>query len=341
MGEPVATPQEETGRPSPGSRWPRDWAPLAGQARTDLLAEAARLAWKIAGTTCVATGVQSEAPRHDSLSASEPIATRQTVGPPPTCASYHGLYPLLRALGLAATPERHATFYQTSLRPLAHDRSHARVLISGSADAGMLEQVVRAYRAAGAPLDPIVLDLCPTPSALCRAFAKRVGLRLETTAADLLAWQPGRTFDLVTTHSLIAKFRPEQRRELFACWRALLRVGGRLVTTTRIDPDEQAPGFDPERAEALADTLCAALRPEAARLGIDPEAARPVAIAHGMEVQSHAVPSVEALRADLAAEGFAIERLDSVVHRGRVTGRGAGAGIHRTARYADFVARAR
>ncbi|MCG8587889.1 MAG: class I SAM-dependent methyltransferase [Proteobacteria bacterium] len=299
------------------------------------LVHAAQLAWNRAPKTCRWPQADANPP---PLADAWPATGESGAG---SCASYHGLYPLLRVLGLAATPDRHAAFYADALGALAGSGEHRRVLISGTADSGMLEHVLRAYRAVGTAPVVTALDLCPTPGLLCQCYAERVGAAIQTAVGDALTWKPDRPYDVVTTHSFIAKFAPAAHRELFARWRALLRTGGRLVTTTRIDPEERNPGFSPERAEAFADTVCQALAPEVERLGIDPAAVRPIARAHCRGIRSHAVRSEQDLRAGLEAAGFAIERLDLVVHRGHVKAGSSGAGTHRTATYADFVARAR
>lgn len=280
-------------------------------------AKAAALAWDIAPDTC--------------LPATEDF---------PGCADYHGLYPLLHALGLAATPDRHADFYARELGILANAGEFASVLISGTADHGMPEHVARAYDKAGARLDMEILDLCPTPGVICADWAMAGGRAVRTHASDILKWKPAALYDVITTHSFIAKFGPDTRPDLFAAWRQLLRPGGRLVTTARIDPDATniTAEFSAARAEAFAAELANEYEPWIEDMGIDPDELHQVAIRHCAVIKSFAIPSVDELRGLLENGGFEIESLDLVAHQGALKEAQAGAGTNRTAEYADFVA---
>jgi SAM-dependent methyltransferase len=273
-----------------------------------------------------------------------------------SCAWYHEAYPTLRLLGLAATPERHAAFYRAALGALAGRPGSARVLVSGAADTAMLAQVLRACRpqvlrasrepnARDAPLRIRVLDRCPTPLRLCRDYAEEIGVAIETQSLDLLspaAREPAaEPFDLACTHSLLVLVPPQHRDALVAAWRALLRPGGRLVSTARIDP---APG--PPRAGAeQADAFAARAREAAVALATtrregspDPDAVAALARRYAERLASWPVASERALAELLEAGGFAMERLEVTEVGGRVAAAAAGSGTARSARYAEFVA---
>ncbi len=68
---------------------------------------------------------------------------------PTGCGWYHGTWPTLRALGLVATPYRHAALFDGVLGAAAA-AGRGDVLVCGSADAAMVEIVLAAF-AAGAP----------------------------------------------------------------------------------------------------------------------------------------------------------------------------------------------
>lgn len=94
---------------------------------------------------------------------------------PTGCAWYHGAWPALRALGLVASPHRNAVFFTGALREAA-TLGDRRVLVSGAADAGMLELVLGAYGEAETEPDVTVLDRCPTPVRVSADFAERAGV---------------------------------------------------------------------------------------------------------------------------------------------------------------------
>lgn len=266
-----------------------------------------------------------------------------------SCAWYHGTYPALRLLGLAATPERHAAFYRETLGALAVGPDGGRVLVSGAADTALLALVLRARRegaeaaAGAAPLRLRVLDRCRTPLRLCRDYAERVGVPIETRQLDLLApaarEPPAEPFDLACTHSLLVLVPPAQRAELVAAWRALLRPGGRVVSTVRLDPAPGPPRASAEQAEAFAARVrdaAAAAAPGAA--DDDVEELVTLARRYAERLASWPVASEGALASLLQAGGFALERLQVADVGGRLPGASASAGTARSARYAEFVA---
>ena len=102
------------------------------------------------------------------------------------CAWYHGFYPRLHALGLAATPDRHAGFFRDALRARAR-AGDERVLVSGMADAGMLFHLLDAY--GETPLDVTLLDRCDTPLMLGVWAAHTRGSPVTTQCSDVLAYR--------------------------------------------------------------------------------------------------------------------------------------------------------
>lgn len=261
----------------------------------------------------------------------------------PGCAWYHGAYPTLRLLGLVASPERHGRFFADALTRCAQ-AGDARVLVAGAADTAMLALVLTAWARVGAEPQVEMLDRCTTPLALCRDYAERAGTKLETRLLDLLdpraQEQPAQSFDLICTHSLLAMLAPEVRPRAVAAWRAQLRLGGRVVSTLRIDPHGANP--DAARARSAASELRARALESTARLrGVS--FATPGEIADAAETYALRQPAWPAASPDelvalLAEGGFAIERLDLVDVPGRLPASGASAGVARPATYAEFVA---
>jgi hypothetical protein len=248
------------------------------------------------------------------------------------CDWYHALYPVLRLLDLAATPQRHAAFFRDALA------GAERVLIAGAADTGVLCQLL----ASGRPRAIAVIDRCETPLVVCRAHAELAGVPLVSERLDLLeptARAPGRAlFDLVCTHSLLGMVPPAQRVHAAAALCAQLRPGGRLVSTTRIDPAAPVARL----AAAAAERFCARVEAGAAAwcdaLGVEPAQLSSLARRYAAEMTSWPFESGDALARCLEAGGFAIEQLDVVEIAGTLSRDASAAGTNRPATYAEFVA---
>lgn len=280
----------------------------------------ARLAWRLAADTCA-----------------------RAAGPEPGCAWYHGVYPTLRLLGLAATPERHARFFSDALQRSALAGSE-RVLISGAADTAMLAQVLAVYGVRGGARPRVqVLDRCETPLQLCRDYAGRVGCEIETRRLDLLDPQarrpPARAFDLICTHSLLAFFTPDARREVIAAWRAQLRSGGQLVSTLRIEPEPRRADVARSHERALRERALARAASWPGALAAPPEQIADAALRYAARLRGWPAASADELALLLVQGGFALEQLDVVDVPGSAAAPDAGAGTARSATYAEFVAR--
>jgi hypothetical protein len=259
------------------------------------------------------------------------------------CDWYHGFYPLLRLVGAAATPDRHAGFYARTLRSLVWQGGVESVLIPGAADSGMLRGVTSVLLDAGARPRIRVLDRCETPLSLCLDFARRCGEAVDTQVFDLLGGvsreATGPHFDVACTHSLLAFFPPERRREGIQACRAWLRPGGKLVTTARLDRSASEAGT--RFTGAGAHTFAARIRAAAAcvpAVGLTPGAVFDRAYRYAENMVSWPYASKNELVSDLETSGFAIEHLAIVEVAGRLAPGVAGAGTHQHATYAEFVA---
>jgi SAM-dependent methyltransferase len=251
------------------------------------------------------------------------------------CVALHGIWQDLRLLGLAADPDRHAAFFAAALGAAAGDSP--RVLITGSADYGMLATVHAAFHAAGRRLEPTVVDLCATPLMLCSWYGAQARLAVRTVAGDVSRYHDAARFDLICTHSLLRYFAVEQRPALLRHWAGLLRPGGRIITVTRLDEDG-APFVSASAAHA--DGFVARVR--AAAAGADPGSlpadldarARRFALAP----VSHPMGGPDEVRALFSQAGLRIERLDVSGLGGTLGGQEAAPGTARGARYAEIVA---
>ncbi len=227
------------------------------------------------------------------------------------CAPYHGFWPTMRVLGLAASPARHEAFFRDALAPPAGARNDA-VLIAGAADQGMAALVSRAYGARDRTPGLTVVDRCATPLALCRSWAASSGCALRTVQADLRAFTTAQPFDAVCTHSLLGTVAPEDRLPLFARLRDALRPGGRLVTVARIAPAGDAPAA----GDAFVARVLAASAQARTVLGLDRETLAASAARYAAYTTVAPLRSLDELASLTTAAGFRVHALEQVAIAG-------------------------
>lgn len=149
------------------------------------------------------------------------------------CRNYHTTWPWLRAAGLSgAGPEQNYPLHVELFSKLLVGRDRVRWLLAGSADAGVLGMAQGTAEAlAGSRHEFTIVDRCETPLTLCRSHAAEHGLAVTTVNADLMAFDPPGTFDIVVGHQLVLFFRDEDRLPFFRRAATWLAPGGRLCLT--------------------------------------------------------------------------------------------------------------
>ena len=256
------------------------------------------------------------------------------------CAWYHGFWQYLRILGMVAAPERHAGFYAQALGGLAQSGDYRRVLISANADYAMLAHLLHAYGRAADNIEVTVLDFCETPLMLCKWYAARHGLGIETKACDIVQWETGQQFDLVVTHSFLPMLPALARRSLVAKWRQVLRPGGKVVSTTRINPDWSEAKIKPapERVQRFRETAKHAAQKWQRVLGVDAEQLAEAAENYMRRLLIYSLTSEAESRTLFTASGFTFDSLDIVIVAGKIGRPEAGPGTSQSADYAEFIA---
>ncbi|MBT5040130.1 MAG: class I SAM-dependent methyltransferase [Rhodospirillaceae bacterium] len=273
--------------------------------------------------------------------AAETLCHRSTKsGPDEDCAWYHGYWQYLRILGIVATPERHADFYARALGGLAASGQYRRILISANADYAMLAHLLLAYGEAAKNLSITAMDICETPLMLCKWYAERHGIEIETEACDILEWQTEKRFDLIVTHSFLPMLPAAARQALMTKWRQVLRPGGKVVTTTRINPDwtEAQIKPDDERVTAFRESA----RREALKWhdvnDIDTDQLAEAAGNYIRRRKHYSLRSESELRTLFNEADFAFDRFDLVAVKGKFSPSQSGPGTSQSATYAEFVA---
>ena len=256
------------------------------------------------------------------------------------CSWYHGFWQYLRVFDLAATPYRHGEFFDAVLAALAGDGAYRRVLVSGAADYAMLAVVLQAYRGVDADHEIGVVDLCETPLFLCRWYADSVAAAVETHVSDVLDWKSAKPFDVVCTHSFLSRFPPARRNDLMSKWRELLRPGGRIVTTTRINPSwsPDSASFTRDQIRAFKERVFQEALKWRAILDVDPDEMSSRAEVHAERTMTHSLTSEDEVAGLFRSGGFTVDRLDLIERSGNLDSRQSGPGTHQNATYAEIVA---
>jgi SAM-dependent methyltransferase len=176
------------------------------------------------------------------------------------CSWYHGLWPDLRLLGLAATPEQQSDFLQNAF---AHfSRRPLRLLICGSADDSILAHVLSACSRHKLAVNITVIDRCETPLFFNRRYAEQAGVKIETVPADIFNYKPGTPFDAICSHGFLSQFPPSRRAELVRQWSRLLAPGGTvlLVNRVRSGPCGAETRFSEKQGREFCETVAEKLR---------------------------------------------------------------------------------
>jgi hypothetical protein len=283
----------------------------------DLLRQSAPLAWRVAPVLC----------RPDDAARAN-------------CAWYHGFWQYLRLLGVASSPQRHSAFFAEALRAALARCPSRRIVITGSADYAMLGQVIDSAGVQGDAAHVTVVDACDTPLFLCKWYAKLCGQSLSTLATDILRWEPSEAYDIACTHSLISQVPAVRRKELIAAWRRMLKPGGRVVTTVRINPDwtPERAGFNREQVAAFRDTAVQRGQALVPALDIAVDELARAAEVYAERIVTHSITSGDELTALFETGGFRMERFDLRTIGGNVSSGLAGPTTSKSGTYAELVA---
>lgn len=278
------------------------------------LEESAPLAWRLAPRMC----------RRESASGED-------------CSFAHGVWQILRLLGLVTSPSYHAEFYDRAFASV--QGKQPRVLISAAADYGMLASVLAAFRAQGREPTVTMLDVCETPLALARWYAERASCLIETSRGDILDYE-GAGFDAVCSDSFLGRFAPAARIRLLERWRGVLRPGGAAITVVRMRPGSSGEriGFSPEQAKSFAATALREAIASKVTLPATPQEIEARAAGYAARHFTYSIGSALEVRDLFERCGFSIDTLfsGSVTEGNRQTSSGPSVRSH--ADYAKIVA---
>jgi SAM-dependent methyltransferase len=170
------------------------------------------------------------------------------------CGPYHGNWQRLRQLDLVSTPRWHRDFYSRAIRAWSANAQqqvaprHFDLLITGLADYGMLYWLAQSIpQHVRVDCTFHVLDICQTPLESCRWLEHRLAqcnpplqLELDIHRQSIFANElPDDSIDLIASDAFLTRFKEdEEKGAVIAEWMRLLRPGGRVVTTTRLQERE-------------------------------------------------------------------------------------------------------
>jgi hypothetical protein len=145
---------------------------------------------------------------------------------------------------MVSTPSWHNDFYQNALKEALLGKKHARILISGTADYGMLQQII-SLEDSSSISEIIVLDLCRTPLEICSWFRKKYissAITLNYFQQDIVGNVLGdKSQDIIITDAFLTRFTPDQRKKIVQEWKRMLKDDGFIITTIRIGSNSAAP----------------------------------------------------------------------------------------------------
>lgn len=254
-----------------------------------------------------------EEPLRESAPVAYRLAHAHCPAGPEGCRDYHAMWQYFRQIGLLTTIATNGEFLVETLGRLAVAGLCRRVLVSATADYGMLAHVLHACRRAGVEPEITVIDLCETPLALNRWYAERMGAAIHTCCANVLEFAAAEPFDVVCTHSFLGRLTPEVRIGVLRKWHEVLRPGGRVVTAQRVryGAPEGVTRYDPEEIVEFRERALALARARQHELDLSAEFIADAAEHYAVSKRSRGFGSTAALRALFEEHGFALERFDS------------------------------
>ncbi len=254
-----------------------------------------------------------------------------------TCAWNHGVWQYLRLLDIITTPDLHAEFFRQSFLTLHSEK--LRILISGTADYGMLEKVHEGFIGCPTPPDITVLDRCPTPLELCKWYAARESMHITCRCIDILEYNEHGLFDVICTDSFLAQFKNEDRELLAKKWNQLLRPGGKVITVNRIRPNVSGTvNFSPEQIARFTETVNLRLTTFSGSPIMDSARISMLAKKYAEHQTTHALSSLDEIRGLFKKTGFTIVHLSCELALPLNTNGLAGPTVPDNSEYACLVA---
>jgi len=191
---------------------------------------------------------------------------------PGSCRAYHAVWQYLRLGERTQSLRVDGSIYAAAAERLARMGTLRRVLVTATADYSMLAHLAFGARRGGAQPTFHIVDRCASTLELNRWYGDRMGLAVELTQSDVLAFKGNQAYDLVCAHSFVSWVPVEDRPALFKVWRGSLSDEGRLCFSTRVWQDRYRYDAEEmnERVEQVASDTIKALADRSIPLPCDP-----------------------------------------------------------------------
>lgn len=159
-----------------------------------------------------------------------------------SCSWYHSAWQYLRLIDMVSTPSWHEGFYKNELDRFLEKNDQIRILISGTADYGMLEQIFSVNDISRID-EVMIIDLCNSPLSICDEYnrrRKKGKLKINKLKQDIRKTViANETFDLILTDAFLTRFSTEDRIDIVVKWFDLLKPGGMVLTTARVENNKE------------------------------------------------------------------------------------------------------
>jgi hypothetical protein len=168
------------------------------------------------------------------------------------CRDYHSVWPYRRLSRMVFGIETGADIVEALLREFT--QQNGRILIAGSADAGLTALTARATKDQNPFID--VADRCPTPLGVCRRFAQAQSLPVRTLQLDFGSTLPQRRYDVVFGHCIVQFVPPPSRVDFLRKLGQAMTRRGALILVERLhirkEDDLRHRDYAAETLDALA-----------------------------------------------------------------------------------------
>lgn len=147
------------------------------------------------------------------------------------CTSYHKNWSLIRLLDGQGRQPDHPNFFIENIKVYAN-KPNSKILISGSADTGILSVVNDAITDMGITPKITLIDKCKTTVQQNRLYAEYLNLKVEFIVGDVLTEHLS-SYDVILAHSFLNFFNDQSLEILFKQWHSFLRAGGVILLNNK------------------------------------------------------------------------------------------------------------
>jgi SAM-dependent methyltransferase len=158
------------------------------------------------------------------------------------CAPYHKAWSFLRLFERGGALPKGEDFYREELKSVV-ERGGKRVLLSGSADTGLMALVSKVFKEFDVTPELTLVDRCRTVIEQNKLFADSMNLNVHFFVGDIQDFR-AEPFDVIIAHSFMLFFPQDELNVLASAWRSLLKENGLVLSTDilTLSPDPVLPG---------------------------------------------------------------------------------------------------